>query len=1057
MENYGFSPNTLKLLVDNNISPKSVSDFFERNNVDVKSQAVTELIKTTTSIKRHKIYDIEYNVNLVPKMRGIGIKSQKSHIEFMCLMNHEFVDTNYDMRIGDDLNKDEFNSAEDLAKYIFDNFPLIGEYEFDSKNGQILRQLLNTRAIEVFNKLLNAVDLTNSEKDVITLEMVLAVRSDEVGNEETDDTDTNERSSFWEKIFLHFGYSGYDNKEYQYLRSKCVKIVKNTFERHKRYIGINSNVSNFNIPSTPMKLHALHPKKSVFALFNILLDFYFSELNCKYVENDTKTYVSLSKSLQNKLNDGFNNEFLSEEERNRRLRSDIVMCGFKALFHDRCTYGAMCCEDIIRKTDALLHDDKSLINPKASRWDKLLLEWFESKGAETTLRKRELQSRREEKIVTATEKIRIGYTFDSNRGVMLSMPSGIRLGGKSKSVPEISISVNGSQIIKRQLESSCGEITTVRPFDIPLDELAKAGADLSREFNIELNIYFYRANEDGIVEFDDYCSGDKLKKKYLVFDETGKNTTIDKFSVNDTVCLAYPSASNLQIDEVENKFKDGKIIPVYSFDLLDNSAIFLDGESVFRGASTRDSFVSYPSVERIDGISVISGDDKHSIFPEPFDVVIQIPESLTNLHTYRVRHEGNDYSLEQLCGGSQSFTLKCTQKIGQISVYEFASEKPWYPLRYAIVDDFEFCLDKPLYLYGEDICKLRIGAFGEHFEMLADIEDDKIGFEFYGQSFVADIPIVRCELNGKNAFEIKETVWHENISYEDKLTVSVPKGMTAVATINGVPLRSGDNNKSFEIGGFCTKDKIGSLQLKVDKMTIDLFNIAYSPVFVRNPLKLELGKIIWQPESGFVGPSDSALKLELTPLKSSERKTFRDLTVKDCELDCPELSKNGWIDCCISVADDNVFAGNDFKEIFKERLPLGNKDAFRFDGKMLHLVNYRYYDIIRKQIVVGRLHHFTGYLTNIDFTNVYSTPPNIDSDLKFPQYEARIKYYNKNSDRYIEYGASNPVLAWVGNDNIIYIAPCKGVDEPSFNINTDNKRIDENDGVPVDNFTYMEE
>ena len=1059
MTNGFLSASTVEMLRKKGISPDCVENFFSEEGIITSDNnqrcAANIVVSSIINIPGNIIFCDDKKL-LSYKMFQAGIKKSDTQAGLFRMLGYNYIDTYRDMREG---SKEHFAGkmdAEELADYIFENYALVGEYHLNDEEWALL---LND-ATCIFNSVLDEKSLTAKQATVLTLVMILLSRYEDDGEDD----------SFWRSIMRKLGLKECEESAFNKLTSRLRQIVRRTFVVHNRYLESGKESSNFKIPYTPMKLHALYPKESAFALFTILSDFYKNELDYQFADNDTATYKCLARSISEKQNA---TSFLTDEEK-VKVRSDKLFSGLCALFKDRKNYAALLCERIVKKIDGLLRGNDKMLDPGINEWDNLLLEWFNSRS----MSERHEMNRRNvsfERIITRVENVRAAFTLDmESRHVRISLPS-VRLGEQAQSSPEYAV-YSGDYLIKRGRLSCYGnEVTTVRAFSIDIGELYNDGMRFENGFDVRIRLNFNCRN------FSDYDSGTELCKKYLVFNSNGNAmSTTASVRANDTVYIAYPDNHELSVDNAENLFISGTVIRVAEFDYLDNTSILYDNESIMRGTEAKSKFSVHTSVNPASGVWASSNETDYPVFPDEFDVIIEIPEGLTNLHAYQVHHEGHIDSLEVLCNGKTHFTLHCSKarQCCHISIVEFATGKTEYPLRYIIIKNFSLMLDdtdinETMYFGRTQSCiaKIRYDSAEEEIPLEIDSDNDCAELSLCGIALTVKVPVTHCELDGKCVFSDFKYIWRGDLKYDSVFSVRVPDGYTANIIMDDERELYTTNNRDFQIGAFSPDETNGSHEavLKVipkngthyfrAELPLIYYSEAFAPTQQIKPIKLEKLKIYWQPEGLFIGPENTQFTIELSD-ETGRTLAKVGATTKNEEILCLGLVKDGWIRCRVSITRDDLFS-QETVILLDEMTGLGNPDTFMFRNKTIHLEYYRMFDDKAIKIIRKQLDKFTGYVSDIEFDG-YSVPP--DHPDECPRYTAIIKYYNSRTGDYVPYkfgdgdNGINPIYFWKLDDNTLRICSKGEYDEGfhscSLIADTSENRISLFDGNPIDDYTY---
>ena len=159
-----------------------------------------------------------------------------------------------------------------------------------------------------------------------------------------------ENSNFWNYISLQFGYRDASGSVVRLLQSSLENAVK----RNRRLFLEDTNGRAF---KSTVVIHALSTRKSWMALFDLLFDFYKSNLNWRMIPNDPLISVMVH-ALQQKLSGG------NEEDVELTISSKAYSFqeGIRKLILYRPVYTRNLFERLIGKIDSLVNSETKKVN-----------------------------------------------------------------------------------------------------------------------------------------------------------------------------------------------------------------------------------------------------------------------------------------------------------------------------------------------------------------------------------------------------------------------------------------------------------------------------------------------------------------------------------------------------------------------------------------------------------------------------------------------------------------------------------------------------------------------
>lgn len=304
---------------------------------------------------------LSFEVHKIAKANG------KTRAEWLATHGFIWKETGYvepDMRIRDVNAPEDDSDAFQIADYVFRKFPLAGEYVLTNEENQLLYQSANQTVKKI---LMGDTRITRRDEVVLVLETIELLKL-----WSTDLLDSEGAGTFWKYVFMQYGFNSENSEEAENrLYARFRLAIRNTLSTYKRFFAPAGTQRYY----TSLLLHALAPRQSIEALFNILFDFYVKNLDFQYVVEDI-SYKVFTKGMRARW------DTRVAKDEHLQLRSDTVFSGLQALFRERPGYMAVLSDTIVKKMDALLRGDSNIaFNCERNYWDRLLYEWYHKKSS----------------------------------------------------------------------------------------------------------------------------------------------------------------------------------------------------------------------------------------------------------------------------------------------------------------------------------------------------------------------------------------------------------------------------------------------------------------------------------------------------------------------------------------------------------------------------------------------------------------------------------------------------------------------------------------------------
>ena len=215
---------------------------------------------------------LSFEVHKIAKANG------KTRAEWLATHGFIWKETGYvepDMRIRDVNAPEDDSDAFQIADYVFRKFPLAGEYVLTNEENQLLYQSANQTVKKI---LMGDTRITRRDEVVLVLETIELLKL-----WSTDLLDSEGAGTFWKYVFMQYGFNSENSEEAENrLYARFRLAIRNTLSTYKRFFAPAGTQRYY----TSLLLHALAPRQSIEALFNILFDFYVKNLDFQYVVED---------------------------------------------------------------------------------------------------------------------------------------------------------------------------------------------------------------------------------------------------------------------------------------------------------------------------------------------------------------------------------------------------------------------------------------------------------------------------------------------------------------------------------------------------------------------------------------------------------------------------------------------------------------------------------------------------------------------------------------------------------------------------------------------------
>ena len=937
--------------------------------------------------------------------------SQKSRIEW--LADHGFIwrETGYvepDMVYRDIESDIDKTSAFSIADFIFKRFPLAGEYILSDEEATVLYQ---SAAQTVQKMLFGDTQIPWQDEAVLVAETIELLKNWSSRLMEEEDGGT-----FWNYIYLQYGFNPINseaakNRLYEGFRA----AIKRTLTHYRRFFAPKGMQRYY----TSLLLHAMAPRQSIESLYNILFDFYSKNLEFQYVAEDI-SYKVFTKCLRAR----WDSRIAKNED--LQLRSDIISSGLQTLFRERPGYMAVLCDSIVRKMDTLLRGEASEeMDPSHNYWDQLLHDWYNKKSATERVRAQgEKRRRKVEYIATTSERIYAQYILNDGE-VCLSLPR-IRLPKVDVCHPEIRI-FQGEQLIFEDDLSVTGSdlCLTTRSCIIPLQ---KTNFDFLQAPQLSVEIQY---NGENI-----YQSGNKLKRKYVLFDSTG-NEHIPK---QGTAYLFTSEISNVDFSGEDGVYQCPYPGQLYRINLNEVSSVAVDGREIFADTSITLKFRHHTSLHRIKGLRAVSAGRDVDIFPSSFRLSLRLPES-ENVLRYQFSLDGIRYRLDSLERSGEDYVLSVKDdgpSIHCIRVVDLTDGLVKYEYCYAILSAFEVRTTRTLYRAGLDTVEIEATWKEIHRTFAFPLKDSdcNISFSFPGLPYTLemDVPVIQCTFMGENAFTAPEAIWHSDIDAGEFIALQLPPNWKGQLMLDASPVPTVQDGAKFELGNTLRSEvntqgeRILWLSLKDDCGHHEHFSITsviFSPKFLHAPLGVVDGKLCWQAEENYFGDPNPMFEILLD--FSDKPPVSYQASEKDAVLCASFNPPNGRYSYRVLLKKKSAFSnGVASQVVYQGELVVGDPHELAFMGKEILLGDALCWNFEEDTLKTVYMEPGCGLIQELSYNGetVASgeavAAPCYTGTMYFIDLEGRHRPFNSNPAN-ADFELVNPVKLWIINEHLLIL------------------------------------
>ena len=857
--------------------------------------------------------------------------------------------------------------ADDWIDKLYAKYPLLGNCILTEEQEEEISSI----AKECVDRKLNdyRTKLTLKEEMTITLAVINYAK-----NWNTED------SAFWNYITAQFGYRDESNQ----LRGILCDVVLDATRKNQRVFIANQYKAT-------IAIHALTTKKSWMLFFDFLFDFYKTNMDWTYIEDDP-----LIARMVIALRDKLITESASTEEDTIRISTKVYSFteGISKLKMNRTGYSIKLIEHMLRRIDDIINHREL---PAEQYVDALCDMWMLDKLSNARAENKRERNVAARDIATDYTRIHPKYIMQNETNVVIALPD-IRLKKTDFGSAELKVFVGDAIVETRSLSFYGNELgKTLNGFDINVGACSRHG-DGSLNISIILSC-------DGENIYD---SEDSLHRDALCFSKNKECSIHDcsrgaySFFTTANAPLEFEGAEISDID-AGNRWKAyfARLGPGFIVKCKDMVVSF-DSESASSSAGIR---VILPSSES--GMTYVKNGRRYGLITKD-SYFLLILKSLDELKKYSIIMNSTQLNLDDVdTDTTENGTIikipvkPAYDKTCDFRVIDLAKGKIISNCTLKLIYDLSFKFNRPFYFLEEDFEEANVRVWDSHGMKQYDLNsrDEFISIPY--NDGTVDIKIPKIVVRGGNGdlWPRGYSSWIKDIKQDEKIYVSIPQGCSCCLRVGSKDVTEETSgcfdygNAVFAFSGSPAIEWLNVNLLISNEKTNRKYNIGRI-----SPNEKFLGQVqfnyrdsilFWNRGQGFVGNSNGKFKLIL----SSETNKYEfplsleeDIVINNCDLPHEEYNYK------INKESENIFSGSE-TTIHEGSLIIGDKDEIRFVNSAIHIINITNED----GDILRRIPIKNTYIDQISFEGIEF----VDSeDRECPVYKGVMFYMGDEGQHY---------------------------------------------------------
>ena len=842
--------------------------------------------------------------------------------------------------------------------------------------------------------------------------------------------DSEKKGNFWEYICSQFSWRDGDVHITDILKDALETTMKG-----KGKLFVEDQKKHY---KSTVLMHALHPKKSWWALFDFLFNFYKNNLKWRSVPNDPLIPVMVA-VLRRKM---ANLDITGEDSVNLVVSSHCYsfQVGIRKLI-------LLAPEDkLIDLFGRLIANIDGAVRRKRG-WkrasiyeDQLCDEWFRTKLKEIVNQnfKRKVISYQDE-IATDYTRIQVKYLLKNEKEFRLVIPD-VRLKNNIIERPMLTIHCGNHEIFKKNMSyygDEYGRTLIGDTYPLNIDD-------------IDGNVIEIRATItcDGTVLYD---SEDTLYRRIIFF--LGEREVRVANLKRDSYTIISPTKADLDIENTEVTEIDdfpSKALNACFVEFHKNFMIRLDGRLIFlENEQRKDINIILPKeTEQLPHVMINESEYSFSYKGSRLTIVMNNVELS---HQYRIKCNENFMAWDSLSNTSNGMVFELPlvgtpdESMCHIQIVNLENEKLIFDKRFILVGIANGGFNREFYYSLDDYkgAEYKIDIDGISYTSSFTQNDDIVRIPYGIGEIYAMIPRITLEeTSGTWMDEISKSWYIENIESTSLFIIKSPSNITIRLQVQGESIFCNENG-IVEIGNrlkaICnrfqslTKNNYVDICMLVStisnpeklEQTYTLGSVYYKESFLEEPAfwteEENPCRLYWNRGGGFIGAScddtNRVFKLKICGVSKSYNLVIKE---NDEFIDIPSDMPIGNYQYELSILTNDLF-GTDEITVATGYCVIGNKNELRFKDKCIQICFVT--DMVKRE----RINIHNCYIDQIKFKGI----ENVDKDGLCPVYEGIMYAKGENGERYnlsfkncvnrkgIKKYAINPVyMAYLGNNTL---------------------------------------
>lgn len=589
---------------------------------------------------------------------------------------------------------------------------------------------------------------------------------------------TEDDSGFWRYITTQFGYRDESGK----VREIICACVKNAMVRNHRWFVVSN--SGYQYKST-IVIHALTTKRSWMALCDFLFEFYKTNLDMEYIENDP-IIERMVEAIANKLSAADESNIDDIEISNKVY---WFQEGIKKLIIHKPRYAAQFLSHMLHRIDLLVNHEEKTAKTYA---EQLCDEWMEQKLSNLLALGRTRHTGERRTIAIDYSRIKAIYQLKNEKDVIIVIPD-VRL--EKSDFNEIRLFVyNNDKIIVdgRSMSFYGNELgKTLSGITLKLCDLQQYDSDKIFAFKV-------------VIKCDDieiYNSGASLYRDCLCFDgvrECGiENCSRGAYSV----FIPTGQAIEFANAEVSPILADANVMAYY-VRLYADFSINIKGKLLaFDNTEDNDIKVMMPR-SRTDAEFMQNG-IRYNIMEKDINVHIICGSSFSNKQ-YRIVLNGKSIDIgaleNEIINGKTIYKLFIEKNIDYIftlQIIDLMRNRIIMRRNFIVLEKLYVKFNREFYFsdmdYEHALLNIQINDMGMKACPFSK-EDTAVSLPYKDGEIEIRLPIVKVRDNYNNEWNGNNRYWVKDIKQNHLVYIKTPSFLNAVILVAGneVAIESGD-------------------------------------------------------------------------------------------------------------------------------------------------------------------------------------------------------------------------------------------------------------------------